>query len=129
MCKCQSIGKMKKTRKSSANGILMETGAIAAGLAAGSLVVPKILDMVIGDKAIDPNLTNGGVAAVAVFGAMRTKGAVQSGLIGLAAGSALKVIMNFAGLQGIGEEYYNNSYDLNYVAEGNPFKIPGSPVV
>lgn len=127
MCNCASIGKMKKTRKS--NSVLMETAYIAGGLAAGSLVVPKILDMVIGDKAIDPTLANGGVAAAAVFGAMRTKGAVQSVMMGLAAGSALKVVMNFAGISGLGEMYYNNSYDLNYVADADPYKIPQSPVV
>jgi hypothetical protein len=110
-CSIASIGKMAKTRKSSKNTVLMDTAAVTGGLFLGAVAVPKVVDMIDKTGTIDPNYINGGTAALAVFGAMKTKGTTQKVLIGVGAGAAVKLLASVTGMGYVDSP----SYDVNRV--------------
>ena len=114
-CSIASIGKMaNKTRKSSKNTVLMDAAAVTGGLVLGAVAVPKVLEMVDKSGSIDPNYVNGGTAALAVFGAMKTKGTTQKVLIGVGAGAAAKLIGSMTGMGYVDSP----SYDVNRILGG-----------
>lgn len=100
----------KKTRRS--KGGLQTVGAIGAGLLAGSLVVPKIVDAVDPSQKINPKIISGIGAAAAYFFGTKTSGFGQMALYGLAAGQALNVVASVAGLGYVDSP----TYDVNRVA-------------
>ena len=112
---------MAKTRRNTSSKSAIQTvGAIAAGIGAGALGVPKIVAAVDPEGKIDPKLVNGAGAVVAFLVSRKQKGFVQSMLQGLSAGLAWNVVSNVAGMGFIDD---NSTRYLNNVAgsEGNTY--------
>lgn len=117
-CKeCQQIGKkMAKERRSSKfmDGI-KRTGAIAAGIGTGAVVVPQVVGMIDKEGKMNPNLVNGVGIAGAIWFARKQKGLVQDALYGLAGGLGWNLLSQFVPMNGLG--YVDDfSTDFNKVA-------------
>lgn len=91
------------------------TGAsITGGLLVGTLGVPKIVDAIA--PSLDDKTVNIATIAVGAFGAMNTKGEIQTGLLAMAGGAAAKLLLN---LSGMGYVVNPNTNLENIVGYGN----------
>ena len=111
-CAAASIGKTmaKKTRKSSPKGILITGAAITGGLLAGAVGVPKLAEMVV--PTADDKTVNIGTLGLGILGAMYTKGHIQTGAIGMAAGAAVRLVAEYLPSMGY---VVSPSYDVNRI--------------
>lgn len=105
---------MAKSRRSS-KSTLQQVGGITAGIAAGAIGVPKIVEMIDKEGKLDSKIVNGVGAVGAYWFSRKQKGFVQSMLQGLSAGLAWNVLSDVAGMKGIGWQQ-DYSSDFNYVA-------------
>lgn len=111
-CALASIGKkMANKQRRSKSGAIQTVGAIGAGLLAGSLVVPKIVNTVDAEGKIDPKIISGLGAVGGYLLGQRMKGFGQMAAFGFAAGQALNLVASFAGMGYVDSP----TYDLNRI--------------
>lgn len=111
-CALASIGKKMAKQRRSKHGGIQTVGAIGAGLLAGSLVVPKIVNAVDPEGKFDPRIISGLGAVGGYFLAGKMKGFTQTMAYGFAAGQALNLVASVAGLGYVDSP----TYELNRVA-------------
>lgn len=115
-CKeCQQIGKKMAKGKGSSKFMdgLKRAAAITAGIGAGAMVVPKVVDMIDKEGKFNPMIINAVGIGGAIWAARKQKGMLQDAFYGLAGGLGWNVASGFMNGVGYVDDF---STDLNRVA-------------